>query len=281
MTGSSLLDQAMTVRKVRRLKLILLAVIAVGMVVLILVSLSHKGMTASPLFLPVPAILMTVLMAAMLMNFVSIIFNAVEISTSDTPSRRFLASKHGFKVSVWTGGLCIILVIMFAFAIPYVESEVSTHEIDTIDTGTGKEHEWFTIDDFDLTYAYEWSLEVSDGAPIDYTISALNTTSGRYEEKERGQVQEGNTKTIDLEPWPKSDYRTEIFTDGTPTDDTSDFDYQVKRRLNPELAIALTGFLGVIAVSSLIWAAVAYVLMKRYEVESVGGLAGTFPDDEY
>jgi hypothetical protein len=263
-------------RKVRRTKNILLGVTAVGMVIVILISMSHKGMSSSPLFIPIPAIILIVMMSAMLMNFISIAFNAVEIVTADSAGQRFRSAQHGRNVSRWTGGLCIILVILFFIAIPYVESEISTHRVETLDTGTIKEHEWFTVDDFDLSVTQELVLEVTEGAPMDYTIRVKNTNTGRYEDRLSGQVQEGDALELELTDWPQGDYMTVFWTDGTVDDDTSSYDYQVNRALNPDLSLALTGILGVIAVSSIIWAVVAHVLMKRYEVESVGGLASTY-----
>jgi len=167
----------------------------------------------------------------------------------------------------------MVLVVLFFIAIPYVESEVSTHRVETLDTGTIKEHEWFTTDDFDLSYTQELILEVTEGAPMDYTIRVKNTGSGKYEDKLSGQVQVGDALELDLKDWPRGDYMTVFWTDGAPEDDTSSYDYQVNRALNTDLGVALTGILGVIAVSSIVWAVVAHVLMKRYEVESVGGLA--------
>jgi hypothetical protein len=73
---------------------------------------------------------------------------------------------------------------------------------------------------------------------------------------------------------------TVFWTEGEGGDDTSEYIYELSRSINPQLTLALTGLLGVIAVSSIIYAVIAYVLMKRFEVESVGGLA-TFSDDGY
>ena len=273
MSGSPLLDQALTLRKVRRTKNILLGVTAIAMVVVIIISMSHKGMSASPLFLPIPALILIVMLSAMLMNFISIAFNAVEIVTADSPGQRFRSAQHGRNVSRWTGILCMVLVIVFFIAIPYVEGEISTHRVETLDTGTIKEHEWFTVDDFDLSFTEELILEVTEGAPMDYTIRVKNTNTGEFEDKLSGQVQEGNALELDLADWPQGDYLTVFWTDGTVDDDTSSFDYKVNRALNPDLGLALTGILGVIAISSIIWSVVAHVLMKRYEIESVGGLA--------
>ena len=167
----------------------------------------------------------------------------------------------------------MVLVIVFFIAIPYVEGEISTHRVETLDTGTIKEHEWFTVDDFDLSFTEELILEVTEGAPMDYTIRVKNTNTGEFEDKLSGQVQEGNALELDLADWPQGDYLTVFWTDGTVDDDTSSFDYKVNRALNPDLGLALTGILGVIAISSIIWSVVAHVLMKRYEIESVGGLA--------
>jgi hypothetical protein len=266
-------------RKVRRTKNILLGVTALAMVIVILISMSHKGMSGSPLFVPIPAIILIVMMAAMLMNFISIAFNAVEISTADSPGQRFRSAQHGRNVSKWTGALCLILVIVFFIVIPYVETEISPHRVETLDTGTIKEHEWFTVDDFDLSYTDELVLDVTDGAPMDYTIRVKNTNSGAYEDKLSGQIQEGDPLVLDLTDWPRGDYMTVFWTDGSVEAEHSSYDYQVNRLLNPDLALALTGILGVIAVSSIIWAVVAHVLMKRYEIESVGGLATTFESD--
>jgi hypothetical protein len=69
---------------------------------------------------------------------------------------------------------------------------------------------------------------------------------------------------------------TVFWTDGSSQTDESSYEYKVERRLNPDLSMALTGILGVIAVSSIIWAVLTHVLMKRFEVESVGGLATTY-----
>ena len=276
MSGSQLLDQALTLRRVRRTKNILLGVTAIAMVIVIIISMSHKGMSASPLFLPVPALILIVMMAAMLMNFISISFNGVEVVTAESPGQRFRSAQHGRNVSRWTGGLCIVLVILFFLVIPYVEGEVSTHRVETLDTGTIKEHEWFTVDDFDISYTQQLVLEVTDGAPMDYTIRVKNTATGAYEDKLSGQVQEGDALELELEDWPQGDYMTVFWTDGTAEDDTSSFDYQVNRALNPDLSLALTGILGVIAISSIVWAVVSHVLMKRYEVESVGGLSTSY-----
>jgi hypothetical protein len=268
-----MLDEAMTLRKVRRTKNLLLIVIAVAMIVLILVSMVHKGLSTSPLFLPFPAILFTVVMAGMLMAIVSIVFNGVEIVTSDTPGRRFLSSQHGHKVSRVTGVLVLILVIVFVLIIPLVENYISTEENDTIDTSLVRTHDFFTIDEFDATYVNVLSLQVFEGAPLLYTIKAKDPSTSRYTEKETGQVLAGDTLKLDLKDWPNGDYRIEMYIEGTPTETEAEFTYRLERFLNPEISVALTGFLAVIAVANIVWAVVTYLLMKRYEVESVGGLA--------
>ena len=254
--------------------------IAIGMIILILISMSHKGASSSPLFVPVPAIIFIVIMSMMLMNFVSIAFNGVEMSTADSPGQKFRTAQHGFRVSMWTGVLCLILVILFVFAIPWVESELSTYRNETLDEGTIKEHEWYSVDPFDLTRADLLSLEVVDGAPMEYIIRAKDTTTGKYEDKDTGQVMEGDPLKMDVSDWPNGDYMTVFWTEAEGGTDTSEFIYQLDRAINPELTLALTGLLGVIAISSLIWAVVAYVLMKRFEVASVGGLA-TYADDGF
>jgi len=280
LSGSPLLDQALSLRKVRRTKNILLGVTALAMVIVIIISMSHKGMSGSPLFIPIPAIILIVMLSAMLMNFISIAFNGVEITTADTSGQRFRSAQHGRNVSQWTGVLCIVLVVVFFLIIPYVETEISTDRVETLDTGTIKEHEWFTVDDFDLSYTSELVLKVVDGAPIDYTIRVKNPNTGKFEDKLSGQVQEGDALELDLTDWPLGDYLTVFWTDGTPQTDESSYDYQVNRLLNPDLSLALTGILGVIAISSIIWAVVAHVLMKRFEIQSVGGLATSF-DESY
>jgi len=248
------------------------------MIIIILISMSHKGASSSPLLVPVPAIIFIVIMSMMLMNFVSIAFSGVEMSTADSPGQKFRTAQHAFKVSIWTGVLCLILVILFVFAIPWVESQLSTDRNETLDEGTIKEHEWYSVDPFDLTRADQLSLEIVDGTPMEYIIRAKDTTSGKYEDKDTGQVVEGDPLKMDLSDWPNGDYMTVFWTEGEGGDGTSEFIYHLNRAINPELNMALTGLLGVIAISSLIWAVVAYVLMKRFEVESVGGLA-TYIDD--
>ena len=279
LTGTAMLDQAMTLRKVRRLKVILLAVIAVAMVVLILVSMVHKGLSASPLFLPFPAILFTVLMAGMLMAVVAIVFNAVEITTVDTPGQRYLSAQHGYKVSLITGIIVMALVVVFVFLIPFVEDYISTIEHDDIDTTVVRTHDFFNVDEFDATYVDFLTLEVFDGAPLSYIIKVKDPSTSRYMDKEMGELTEGDQLELDLTEWPRGDYRIELWIEGTPTDQETEFEYRLDRYLNPEISISLTGFLGVIGVVNIVWGSIALVLMRRYEVESVGGLA-TFPERE-
>lgn len=273
-----MLDQALTLRKVRRTKNILLGITALGMVILIIISMSHKGMSASPLFIPVPTIIFIIMISAMLMSFIAIAFNGVEIFTADSSGQRFRSAQHGRNVSMWTGTLCMVLVLVFFFAIPYVEGQISTERNEALDTGTVKEHEWFTVDDFDLSFAEELYLEIEEGASMDYTLRTKNPNTGKFEDKESGQVDVGDPLSIDLTEWPPGDYMTVFWTEGSPETYESSYQYNVKRNMNPELSIALTGILGVIAVSSIIYAVVAHVLMKRFEVESVGGLATSFND---
>lgn len=275
-----MLDQALTLRKVRRTKNIILAIIAVGMIVLILIMMSHKGVSSSPLFIPIPSIILIIIMGMMLMNFTSISFNGVEMATGDSPGQKFRSAQHGFKVGAWTGVLCLILVILFVFTIPWVESELSTYRNETLGEGTIKEHEWYMVDPFDLTHAEGLSLEVVDGAPMEYIIRMRDEATGKFEDKETGKVTDGDPLEKDLSDWPKGDYMTVFWTEGEGGDDTSEYIYELSRSINPQLTLALTGLLGVIAVSSIIYAVIAYVLMKRFEVESVGGLA-TFSDDGY
>ena len=282
MSGSHLLDQALTLRRVRRTKNLLLAVVGIGMIILILISMSHKGVSSSPLFVPTPAIIFIVIMGAMLMNFVSISFNAVEMTTADSPSQKFRTAQHGFTVAAWTGALCLILVLVFALlAIPFTEQELPTEIIETLGEGTIKDHEWYRKDPFDLTYASELSLEVVDGAPMEWVIRAKDTETGKYEDKDSGQVVEGGELEMDISDWPKGDYKTVFWTEGEVGDTTSEYKYVLSRKINPELTSALTGLLAVIAITSIVWAVVAYILMKRFEVESVGGLAGTMSEDEW
>ena len=97
----------MTLRKVRRTKNIVLGIIAIGMVILIIVAMQHKGASTNPLFIPIPAIILTIMLAAMLMNFTSIAFNATEITIADTPGQKFRSAQHGHNVGKWTGILCL------------------------------------------------------------------------------------------------------------------------------------------------------------------------------
>jgi hypothetical protein len=273
-----MLDQALNLRKVRRTKNLLLVAIAIAMVVLILVSLVHKGLAASPLFVPFPAILYTVLMAGMLMTMVSIVFNGVEIATGDSVGRRFLSAQHGFRVSRMTGALVLILVVVFALLIPFVEDYIATDEADTLNTTRVPQHDFESRDPFDVSYVYHLTLEVHQGAPLDWAIKTKNPDTSRYTEKERGRVQPGDKLTLDLKEWPRGEYRFEFYIEDDSTAEESEYTYHVERMLNAEISHALTGFLAVIAIAHIVWTAVAYVLMKRYEVESVGGLAdGEFP----
>ena len=269
----------MTLRKVRRIKNLLLVSIAIVMIILIVVSMAHKGMSASPLFLPFPAILFTVLMAGMLMTFVAIVFNAVEIFTADTPSQRFLSAQHGFKVSLWTGVIVLVLVIIFVLLIPWVETAVSTDERDDLDTTQVRTHTFELRDQFDATSVTDMVIENEGDTTIDYVIKAKDPSTSRFNEKDSGQVLGGDTEVIDLSEWPMGEYRTELSVEDSPSGGTTTFHYQIKRDLNPEIDIALTGFLGVIAVANIVWCVIAFVLMRRYEVESVGGLATMMPSD--
>ncbi len=275
-----MLDQAMSLRKVRRIKNLLLIGIVIVMFILIVMSMAHKGLTGSPLFLPFPAILFTVLMAGMLMTFVAIVFNAVEIATAESPSQRFLGAQHGFKVSVWTGAICLALVIVFIVLIPIVERTVSTEERDTIDTSIVRTHDFVTIDQFDATFVEDMNLENVEGETLQYVIKSKDPSTSRYNEKDSGQVLSGETVVLDLTEWPKGDYRIEMFIDENTMGGTTTFVYKLERNLNPEVGIALTGFLGVIAVANIVWFVIAFVLMRRYEVESVGGLASMFPSQD-
>jgi hypothetical protein len=272
-----MLDQAMVTRKVRRVKNLLLVAIAIAMVVLVLISMAHKGLSSSPLFVPFPAILYTVIMAGMLMSLVAIVFNGVEIVTNDTPGRKFLSAQHGFKVSMVTGVIVLFLALLFFFTIIWVQAYIATDEADTLDTSRVPQHDFESRDPFDVSYVYHLTLEVEEGADLEWAIKTKDPDTARYTEKERGQVLSGDTLTLNLKDWPRGEYRFEFYIDENSAIETSDYHYHVERFLNPEISHALTGFLAVIAIANIAWGAIAFVLMKRYEVESVGGLATGFP----
>lgn len=273
MGDTGLVDQAMRLRMVRRVKNLLLLIIAILMIVLIIVAMVHKGMSGSPLFLPFPAILFAVIMCGMLMNLVSVIFNGVEIATSDTPGQRFLTAQHGHRLARITGVLVLVLVIVFILLIPLVDVYISTDDKGTLDISLIRDHEWTTVDDFDASYAQELTIKAVSGADLEYTLETKDQNTGDWEETLTEVVPSGETFTIDLEDWPREDYRSVWAMVEDPTDPETRYEYNIHRKLNPELKISLTGFLGAIAVANIVWAVITFILMKRYETESVGGLA--------
>jgi hypothetical protein len=277
---TGLLDQALKLRKIRRVKRIIYVALLLLMVVLILLSLSHKGASTNPLFMPFPAILFIVIMTGMLLSIVAIVFNAVEITVADTPGQRFLTAKHGFVGAAITGVILIFLVILFALLIPWMEDYISTKEHETIDTSIVKTDDFFLVDDFDATFSEVLTLEAVQGAPLIFELYSKSTSSGDYELAEDGILEEGETLGIPLKDWPDGDYKIDLYTDGSPQSDETEFKYTIERKLNPELSTALVGLLGVIMVVNIVWAVIAFVLVRRYEVESVGGLATSIPLDE-
>jgi hypothetical protein len=273
MEGAGMLDQTMRQRRIRFAKNLLNAGIAVLMVVLIIVVFGHKGGSLSPTFLPLPAIILVVVLCGLLMNMVSIIFNAAEVAVVDTPGRRFLVLQHGMRVARATGIILLVLYIVFLLLIPYVETAMSTKERSAIDLTTIKVDTFDNIDDFDAEFAERIAIDVKGGPEVHYTLYYKDAETSTFVEKNASVVLSGTLGTIPINDYPRGEYKLELFIEDTGQGTESDVVYMVDRKVNPDLRTALTGLLLVIAIANLVWTVACYVLMRKYEVESVGGLA--------
>jgi hypothetical protein len=214
-----------------------------------------------------------VVLCGLLMNMVSIIFNAAEVAVVDTPGRRFLVLQHGMRVARATGIILLVLYIVFLLLIPYVETAMSTKERSAIDLTTIKVDTFDNIDDFDAEFAERIAIDVKGGPEVHYTLYYKDAETSTFVEKNASVVLSGTLGTIPINDYPRGEYKLELFIEDTGQGTESDVVYMVDRKVNPDLRTALTGLLLVIAIANLVWTVACYVLMRKYEVESVGGLA--------
>ena len=273
MEGTGLLDQTMRQRRVKRVGTVVQVLIALLMILLIVLVYQHKGGSVSPVFLPFPAIILVVVMCGFMMNIVSIIFNAAEIGVVDTAGRRFMVAQHGMRVARATGIIVLILFIVFLLLIPYVETAISTNEHEPIDLTTIKVDTFDNIDDFDAEYAERVLIDVKSGPDVHYALYYKEGATGTFEEKNVSIVPSGTVGSIPIKDYPRGEYKVELFIEESGNMTESDVVYQIERHINPDLELALTWFLLVIAIANIVWTVVTYVLMRKYEVESVGGLS--------
>jgi hypothetical protein len=268
-----MLESTMKQRRVRRVKNVINVAIALVMVLLIFLVFRHKGGSISPVFIPLPSIILVIIMSGMLMNIVSIIFNGAELAVSETPGRKFMVAQHGMRVARATGVIVLVFFILFTLLIPYTESYISTNEPSDIDISTIKVDKFYNVDDFDVEYAQPLSVKVLTGPPVFYTLYYRESKTGTFEEKQNGSAQPNTTFELPLKDYPRGEYKIEIYINGGPQGNLSGTIYRIDRHLNPDLRTALTTLLLVIAIANITWTVVTYVLMRKYEVESVGGLA--------
>ena len=281
MEGAGILEATMKQRRVRRVKNIINVAIALVMVLLVFLVFKHKEGSFSPVFIPVPAIIMVIIMGGMLMNIVSIIFNGAEISVSESPGRKFMTAQHGMRVARVTGVLVLVMFIMFTLLIPYVEDYISTDEREPIDLSIIKTDTFDNIDDFDVEYAKPLTIEVASGPPVLYNLYFKDLDTGTFGEEPRqnGSVPSNTTFNIPMDRFPRGEYKIELWIEGGPEGTQSDLVYKIDRHINSDLKVSLTTFLLIIAIANLAWTVVTYILMRRYEVQSVGGLAA--PEDTF
>jgi hypothetical protein len=268
-----MLDQTMRQRRVKRVGTVVQVLIALLMIVLIVLAYQHKDGSISPLFLPFPAIILVVVMCGFLMNVVSIIFNASEIGVVDTAGRKFMVAQHGMHVARATGIIVLILFIVFLLLIPYVETAISTDEREPIDLTTIKVDTFDNIDEFDAEYAERVIIDVQSGPDVHYALYYKESATNTFEEKNVSIVPSGTAGYIPIKDYPRGEYKVELFIEESGNLTESDVIYKIERHINPDLGLALTWFLLVIAIANIAWTVVTYVLMRRYEVQSVGGLA--------
>ncbi len=268
-----MLDQTMRQRRVKRVGTVVQVLIVLLMIVLIVLAYQHKDGSVSPLFLPFPAIILVVVMCGFLMNVVSIIFNAAEIGVVDTAGRRFMVAQHGMRVARATGIIVLILFIVFFLLVPYVETAISTDEQEVIDLTTIKVDTFDNIDEFDAEYAERVIIEVKSGPEVHYALYYKEPATNTFEEKNVSVVPSGTACSIPIKDYPRGEYKVELFIEETGNGTESDTVYKIERHINPDLELALTWFLLVIAIANIAWTVVTYVLMRKYEVASVGGLA--------
>ena len=275
MEGAGILEATMKQRRVRRVKNIINVAIALVMVLLVFLVFKHKEGSFSPVFIPVPAIIMVIIMGGMLMNIVSIIFNGAEISVSESPGRKFMTAQHGMRVARVTGVLVLVMFIMFTLLIPYVEDYISTNEAEPIDLSTIKVDTFENVDNFDVEYAKPLSIEVRSGPPVLFNLYFKDLDTGSFGDvpKQNGSVPSNTTFELPIDGFPRGEYKIELYIEGGPDGTQSDLVYRIDRHVNPDLRVSLTTFLLIIAIANLAWTVVTYILMRRYEVESVGGLA--------
>ena len=281
MEGAGILEATMKQRRVRRVKNIINISIALVMVLLVFLVFKHKAGSFSPVFIPLPGIIMVLIMGGMLMNLVSIIFNGAEISVSESPGRKFMTAQHGMRVARVTGVIVLVMFIMFTLLIPYVEDYISTNEREPIDLSVIKTDTFDNIDDFDVEYAKPLTIEVASGPPVLYNLyfKDLDTGSFGEEPRQNGSVPSNTTFDIPMDKFPRGEYKIELWIEGGPEGTQSDLVYKIDRHINSDLKVSLTTFLLIIAIANLAWTVVTYILMRRYEVQSVGGLAA--PEDTF
>ena len=281
MEGAGILEATMKQRRVRRVKNIINIAIALVMVLLVFLVFKHKEGSFSPVFIPLPGVIMVIIMGGMLMNIVSIIFNGTEIMVSESPGRKFMSAQHGMRVARVTGVIVLIMFILFMLLIPYVEDYISTDEREPIDLSVIKVDKFENVDDFDVEYAKPLSIEVKSGPPVFYNLYFKDLDTGTWgdEPKQNGSVPSNTTFNLPIDKFPRGEYKIELFIEGGPEGTQSDLVYRIDRHVNPDLKVSLTTFLLIIAIANLAWTVVTYVLMRRYEVQSVGGLAA--PEDTF
>jgi hypothetical protein len=279
--GAGILEATMKQRRVRRVKNIINISIALVMVLLVFLVFKHKAGSFSPVFIPLPGIIMVLIMGGMLMNLVSIIFNGAEISVSESPGRKFMTAQHGMRVARVTGVIVLVMFILFTLLIPYVEDYISTDEREPIDLSIIKTDTFDNIDDFDVEYAKPLTIEVASGPPVLYNLYFKDLDTGTFGEEPRqnGSVPSNTTFNIPMDRFPRGEYKIELWIEGGPEGTQSDLVYKIDRHINSDLKVSLTTFLLIIAIANLAWTVVTYILMRRYEVQSVGGLAA--PEDTF
>ena len=277
MEGAGILEATMKQRRVRRVKNIINISIALVMVLLVFLVFKHKAGSFSPVFIPLPGIIMVLIMGGMLMNLVSIIFNGAEISVSESPGRKFMTAQHGMRVARVTGVIVLVMFILFTLLIPYVENYISTDEREPIDLSVIKTDTFDNVDDFDVEYAKPLTIEVMSGPPVLYNLYFKDLDTGTFgeEPKQNGSVPSNTTFEMPMDKFPRGEYKIELWIEGGPEGTQSDLVYKIDRHINSDLKVSLTTFLLIIAIANLAWTVVTYVLMRRYEVQSVGGLAAT------
>jgi len=265
---------------IRRVKGIILIVLLLLMIVLMYVQYQSamepfQGKTYKP-WLPMEAILQSILLMGFIMAIVGIVFKAVEIKVSETGSQKYLLAHSSMKAAITT----VVIAAVFAILLYVIPTTPETADILNSETTRNLAfgeftYEFSSADEFLISDTTSVGWQVKGGAKINGTIYPKNEYEQGHLDKEVRDANSdirypGGTATYDYKVkennMPYGKYILSIQNDNTNEPPTKFF---VKRHIRDSLFNMLLMFCVLFLILEAIWTGVTAGIKYQNRGDSI------------